>query len=126
MRFLIDESAGVSVAQFLRQEGHDVLAVAEAARRLSDSDILDWAVKEDRIIVTNDKDFGDLIYRSGKTHSGVILLRLRDESASNKVSVLADAIHKYSDRLPGKLTVLSEGKMRVRWEPRQSSGRENE
>ena len=80
LQFLVDESTGIAVIRFLRDFGYDVLAVAEAMPKAEDLDILARAVSERRILVTNDKDFGELVYRSGQAHHGVLLLRLRDES----------------------------------------------
>jgi len=51
--------------------------------------------------VTNDKDFGDLVFRSGMALHGVLLLRLRDESAANRVRVVKSVLERYADRLPG-------------------------
>jgi predicted nuclease of predicted toxin-antitoxin system len=90
MRFLVDESAGSAIAAFLRHLGHDVLAVTETMPQADDSAILGRAVKESRIVVTNDKDFGELIFRSGAAHASVVLLRLRDEAAANRVRVTSD------------------------------------
>jgi predicted nuclease of predicted toxin-antitoxin system len=117
----VDESAGVSVTRYLREQGYDVLAVGELTPRARDNDILNWAVAEERIIVTNDKDFGELVYRSGQRHSGVLLFRLRDEASANKVSVLASALTLYSEKLSGRFTVLSEERVRIRWQPQDTS-----
>lgn len=66
MRFLIDESAGIGVTEYLRTAGHDVLAVAELSPEIDDEIVLAWAVRETRILVTNDKDFGELVFRSAQ------------------------------------------------------------
>lgn len=114
MRFVVDESTGVSVVEYLRSVGHDVLAVAEAMPQADDQDILGRAVSEGRIVVTNDKDFGELIYRSGYEHCGVLLLRLRDESPSSRVRVVKAVLAQYGDRLEGHFTVATEGGVRIR------------
>jgi predicted nuclease of predicted toxin-antitoxin system len=66
MRFLVDESTGAAVVEYLRRSGHDVLAVAETMRQEEDPPILTLAFDEARILITNDKDFGELIFRTGK------------------------------------------------------------
>jgi predicted nuclease of predicted toxin-antitoxin system len=114
MKFLVDESTGSAVAEYLRSAGHDVLAVAEAMPQSEDPDILARAAGEGRIIVTNDKDFGELIFRSGKAHHGVLLLRLHDESSTNRVSVVKSVIEQYIDRLVGCFTVATEVGVRIR------------
>jgi predicted nuclease of predicted toxin-antitoxin system len=87
MKFLVDESTGQSVATYLDRAGYDVVSVADIMPSARDEDILHRAVLEDRIVVTNDKDFGELIYRGGGAHRGIILLRLRDERAANKIQI---------------------------------------
>lgn len=114
MRFIVDESAGVAVANYLRVTGHDVLAIAEIAPRAGDTDILALAVDDKRILVTNDKDFGELVFRSRQDHHGVMLFRLKDESAVNQVRILADVLHRYADRLSGQFIVITETKIRIR------------
>ncbi len=79
MRFIVDKSTGQAVVQYLRDAGHDVQAVAEVMLQATDIDILKHAAAEDRIVITNDKDFGELVFRSGQAHAGVVLLCLQDE-----------------------------------------------
>jgi predicted nuclease of predicted toxin-antitoxin system len=114
MRFIIDESAGIAVVQYLRGAGHDVLAVAEATPQIDDSIILAQAVNETRILVTNDKDFGELVYRSRQPHCGIVLFRLQDESAANRVHVMAALLSQYEARLPAHFTVVTEASVRIR------------
>jgi len=114
MDFVVDESTGTAVAEFLRGLGHDVLNVVESMPQADDPDILARAAAEKRIVVTNDKDFGELVFRTRKSHGGVILLRLRDESAENRVRVLASVLERWADRLSGSFTVATEGKVRIR------------
>jgi predicted nuclease of predicted toxin-antitoxin system len=114
MKFLVDESTGSAVTEYLRSTGHDVLSVAEAIPQADDSDILARAVGEGRIIVTNDKDFGELIFRSGQAHHGVLLLRLHDESSTNRVRVVKSVLEQYLDRLVGCFTVATEVGVRIR------------
>jgi predicted nuclease of predicted toxin-antitoxin system len=71
--FLVDESTGMAVVRHLRELGHDVLAVAETMPQANDVDILTRAAQEQRILITNDKDFGELVYRNGRSHSGIVL-----------------------------------------------------
>ncbi len=63
MRFLVDECTGPAVANWLRAQQHDVFSVYETARGIDDDDVIRRAFAEDRILVTNDKDFGERIYR---------------------------------------------------------------
>jgi len=114
VRFIVDESTGAAVVQYLRSAGHDVLAVSDAMPQASDTDILSRASDEARIVITNDKDFGELVFRRGQTHCGVLLLRLRDESAANRVRVVSAVLERYGRRLADHFTVASDAGVRIR------------
>jgi predicted nuclease of predicted toxin-antitoxin system len=113
MRFVADECTGPTVARWLRQLQHDVLSVYEEARGLDDDEILQKAVADNRILITNDKDFGEMIFREGKTHRGVILLRLEDERVANKIGVLERLLEQYADQLAGNFVVATESTVRI-------------
>lgn len=114
MDFIVDESSGIAVVEYLRSVGHDVLAVADTMPQANDPDILVRAVSEGRILVTNDKDFGDLVFRSGQAHHGVVLLRLHDESSTNRVRVVKSILELHAHRLAGHFTVATEAGVRIR------------
>lgn len=81
MRFLLDESAEYRLASFLRNPGHDVTAIAhDYPAGLADTEVLALARREDRILITNDRDFGELIIRQRLAHAGVIFFRLSDQA----------------------------------------------
>jgi predicted nuclease of predicted toxin-antitoxin system len=81
MRFLVDECTSPAVADWLRSEGHDVFSVYDSARGIDDEAVLEKALAESWILITNDKDFGEKVYRERHHHHGVILMRLADERA---------------------------------------------
>lgn len=112
MRFLVDECTGPAAAAWLRAQGHDVFSVYESARGMTDDDIVRKAFHENRILITNDKDFGDQIYREQKPHRGVVLLRLSDERAKSKIEALEKLLRLYSERLPDQFVVVTEEKVR--------------
>jgi len=114
LRFLVDESTGSGVAEWLRDAGHDVAMMSRSAAPATDSDILAMAVREDRIVVTNDKDFGELVFRSGKVHAGIILVRLSDESAGNRVRMARFVLERCGTQLAGSFTVVTEKTIRLR------------
>jgi predicted nuclease of predicted toxin-antitoxin system len=114
LKFLVDESTGSAVASYLRAAGYDVLSAAESMSQAIDELVLDKAVEEQRILITNDKDFGELVFRSGKKFFGVILLRLRDESSENRVRVTKAVLKNFSDRIKGNFLVASEKRVRIR------------
>ena len=79
MRFLVDECTGPAVAHWLRAQKHEVFSVYEEARGMEDDEVITKAFAENWILITNDKDFGEKIYRERRPHKGVVLLRLEDE-----------------------------------------------
>ena len=117
MRFLVDESAGRSVVELLREAGHDVSAVHETVPGARDAAILSLASSEERVLVTDDKGFGELVFRTSQTHRGVLLLRLHDESPKNRVRVMTAVLNEYGDRLADGFTVASEAGVRFRPSP---------
>ena len=112
MKFLVDECTGPSVASWLRDCGHEVFSVYEDARGAEDDIILQKAFEENWVLITNDKDFGDKVYRNGQLHKGVILLRLENERAASKIKVLSHLLEKYIDRLPNAFVVVTEKQVR--------------
>jgi predicted nuclease of predicted toxin-antitoxin system len=114
VKFIVDESTGMAVAKYLRDAGHDVMAVVESMPHASDRDILREATHKNRIVVTNDKDFGDLVFRSREAHSGVLLLRLKEDVAANRVRVVRMVVEHHSARLANSFTVASEDGVRIR------------
>ena len=112
MKFLVDEFTGPSVAAWLRDHGYEVFSVYEDARGVEDEIILQKAFDENWVLITNDKDFGDKVFRNGRLHKGVILLRLEDERSTSKIKVLSQLLEKYIDRLPNAFVVVTEKQVR--------------
>ena len=114
MRFMVDESTGSAVVKQLRDLEHDVVSVAEEMPQAKDADILDRAANEGRIVLTNDKDFGELAFRSGQVHRGIVLFRLRDESAEHRVHMLRLLLERHLEHLENHFVVVTENGIRVR------------
>lgn len=112
MRFLVDECTGPRVAAWLREQGHEVFSVYDESPGLADFEVLEKAAEEGWILVTNDRDFGELVFRERRRHHGVILLRLQDERSSNKIATLARLLEGFAPELPGKFVVVSETAVR--------------
>jgi predicted nuclease of predicted toxin-antitoxin system len=112
MRFLVDECTGSKVAEWLRSENHEVFSVYDEARGMTDDDILTKAFAENWILITNDKDFGEMIFRERRTHHGVVFMRLDDERAANKIQVLRRLLENYAGKLPEQFVVVTETKVR--------------
>ena len=112
MRFLVDECTGPAVARWLRDQSHEVFSVYEEARGNADDDILDKAYSENWILITNDKDFGEKVYRENKSHHGVIFLRLQDERAASKIDAIKKLLDGYEDQLADAFVVVTETQVR--------------
>lgn len=112
MRFLVDECTGVHVAHWLRKQGHEVFSVYEQALGITDKDVLHKAYTENYVLITNDKDFGDKIYRDKSLHKGIIFLRLEDERSANKIKVLSQFLLQYEHHIVDCFVVVSETQIR--------------
>lgn len=109
---------GSSVADWLMEQRHDVSSVYKDYRGESDHFVLEKAKAEERILLTNDKDFGEMIFRQKRPHSGVILLRLEHERPANEIAALRRLLEQYSDQLAGHFVVVTESAVRImrEWE----------
>lgn len=79
---------------------------------MSDEDIIRKCYRERWILITNDKDFGEKIYREKQPHSGVIFLRLEDERSANKIETLYRLLEVYTTELTDRFVVVSEKQVR--------------
>jgi predicted nuclease of predicted toxin-antitoxin system len=115
MRFLADESLERRVALFLRSLGHDVSIIGvDHPRSLPDEEVLRIAHRERRILITNDRDFGELIFRQRLPHRGVIYFRLGlDASADERIERLSDLLSRHQV-LGGRFLVVEPGRIRSR------------
>ena len=85
MRFLVDECTGPKVAEWLRNQGYEIFSVFDDARGMEDDEVIQKAYAESWILITNDKGFGEKVYRERRPHRGVTFMRLEDERAANKI-----------------------------------------
>ena len=113
MKFLTDVNASGTLARWLIQRNHDVVKVSEKNPRMTDEEILSWAMSENRIIVTTDKDFEEMIWRQGKPHCGV--LRMENLPRRERLELMQDVLDRHSDDLEaGAIVIASSTKFRVR------------
>jgi len=114
MKFLLDENVDYRLVSFLTQRGYHVSSVAkDSMYGLADEDVLAMATQEHRILITNDKDFGELIVRRHFPHRGVLLFRLKDESLVNVQTRLQHVLTYYHDQLHSFL-VITQTRVRIR------------
>ena len=113
MRFLADESCDFGVVRILRASGHDVLAVSEIFPRLSDEDVALWARREDRVLLTEDKDFGQLAFASGGPSGSVILIRFPAGTRTALPPAVLEIVDRLAEQLSGTFIVIQPGRVRV-------------
>jgi len=114
LKFLCDEGVDRPIVEALRAAGHDVTYVAEQNPGVEDQDVLQAASREDRVLVTADKDFGELVFRQGRLHSGVVLLRLHGLGPSDKAQVAVAAVAEHGPELERSFAVLEQSRIRIR------------
>jgi len=114
LKFLIDESSGKKLFSFLLQKGFDVKFVGDIMLGSSDENILNLAEKENRILITNDKDFGELVFRFKMQAPGIILLRLKNDSPLNRQGCISYLVKNFYNKIENNFIVLSESYVRMR------------
>jgi predicted nuclease of predicted toxin-antitoxin system len=113
MRFLADESCDFAIVHALRTNGYDVLAVSEITPRAEDSDVIRLAVHEKRILLTEDKDFGRLVYSHGQKTLGVIFLRFPTSVRKQIAKDVVKLVKRQGERLIGSFITVQPGRIRI-------------
>ena len=114
LRFLIDVGVGIGIEKYLREVGYNTKAVREIDPRMEDEEIIRTAVSENRMVVTMDKDFGELVYHSSMAHCGVLLLRLENANGLEKLKIVKHIIENYSSQIKNCFCVFQNDKFRIR------------
>jgi predicted nuclease of predicted toxin-antitoxin system len=114
MKYLVDVGVGKKVENWLKENGFDVLSVRDIDSRAKDSQILRWAVDQQRMIISMDKDFGELVYNSGQPHTVVLILRLEDADGDTKVDVIKKILAEFYDKIESHFCVFQDGRLRIR------------
>ena len=112
MKIVADESVEVEIVRALRKV-HNVRAVAEESPGLDDSAVLSISLEENAVLLTADKDFGELVHRRHQSGHGVVLLRLASVRAAEKAAIVEQAFARYADRFSGCFSVISPGQVRA-------------
>ncbi len=117
MNFLADEACAGPVIRAPREAGHDVVAISEVAAGAADDEVLERALNEKRVLITEDRDFGELVYARGRSSTGVILVRFPSSARRAKPSTVVEAVAKLGVRLYDSFTVVEAGRVRVSGRP---------
>ena len=121
MQFLANENLPLDVVEAVRKIGHDVAWIRTDAPGSKDRDILKRAVSEQRILLTFDKDFGDLAFQFGLSAScGIVLFRLQASSSAALATLVVTALQSRTD-WAGQFSVVEAGRIRMRPLPTPSA-----
>ena len=107
MRFLVDACAGRRLAQWLLENGHDVIEADSLGPDPGDTALLETAASSNRMLITIDTDFGELIFRHGQGHAG--LVRIPDVPVEQRIALLAQVIHRYGAALEDRAIITIRG-----------------
>ena len=113
MLLLADESCDFSVVRALRAAGHDVKAVVETHRGASDEDVIQLAISEQRILLTEDKDFGQLVYAAVGSTGGVVFIRFPATARTGLPATVVELFAKHAAELVGSFSVVQPGRVRI-------------
>lgn len=114
MSLLADENIEQQIVQRLRQDGHQVLYVIEMEPSITDDVVLQRANEHHALLLTGDKDFGELVFRQGLVYSGVTLIRLDPLPPESKADLVSQAFTAHGAEMEHAFSVISPGRLRVR------------
>jgi predicted nuclease of predicted toxin-antitoxin system len=115
VRWLVDECLDAALVRHLRDLGHDVVYMAEIAPAANDAEILARARADGRLLLTEDKDFGDLVFRRGGRVPGIVMLRVDPAMHALKRRRLDAAMGRFGEKgLQGRYTIVEEARFRSR------------
>lgn len=118
LRFLVDEGCDFAVVRALRKAGFDVLAVCEIMPRANDCDIIKLSHAENRVLITEDKDFGWLVFVSHAESAGVVLIRFPGNARSTLSDTVVWVAESYASELENAFVVLEPNQVRFSSSPR--------
>jgi predicted nuclease of predicted toxin-antitoxin system len=114
MNFFADESLDRQIITRLRQDGHTVLDVTEMYPGISDDEVLSMANESKAILLTADRDFGDLVFRQGRLTEGVVLIRLAGLPSTKKAELVSTIINRHVKEVQQAFSVITPGSIRIR------------
>ena len=114
MTLVADESVDFGIIKGLRQKGINVFSVAEECFGINDSEVLKLTVKKKCLLITEDKDFGELAFRLKFQHKGILLIRLSDLPRKERLLLAVETIAPHLNKLTGNFSVLSKNGLRIK------------
>lgn len=114
MELVVDESVDFGIIRILRERGYTVISVTENFSGIKDPKVLEIANEKGILLLTEDKDFGDLVYRFQLPHKGILLIRLNNITRLKRFKLVADLLDKYFDELKNNFSVFTHKGIRIR------------
>jgi predicted nuclease of predicted toxin-antitoxin system len=114
MKVVADESVDFGIVINLREKGFEVISVLEDYSGVSDQDVIKIAVENKCLLLTEDKDFGELTYRLKLLHYGILLIRLNDLGRKERIEIVSKLLEQYFDSLGENFTVLTRKGLRIK------------
>jgi len=114
MKFLANENIPLASNQYLEKKGYDIIHVGVVNSSITDEEVMKLAIMENRVIITFDRDYGNLVFRDGYQPPGVIYLRLQDYPPIYPGEFVHALIESDTYMFEGQFTVASENHIRQR------------
>lgn len=114
MNFVADENIDIEVINILRKAGYAILSIAEDFPGIPDGEVLEIANNQNAILITGDKDFGELVFRLGRATNGVVLTRILGITQEQKARMILEVFINYANGFTGNFTVIDNKKIRIK------------
>lgn len=114
MNIVADEGVDRPIVEHLRDDGHVVAYIAEESPSITDDQVLTLANTQAAVLLTIDKDFGELVFRLNRVDHGVVLVRLEGLPATTKATIVAQAFRQYGHEMHAAFSVIGPGSVRIR------------
>ena len=114
MNLVADESVDKPIVDRLRDDGHEVWYITEMSPSITDDSVLQCANERQALLITADKDFGEMVYRQGLIHGGVVLLRLTGLTATTKAVIASKVFADHASEFIGAFSVIAPSIVRIR------------
>jgi len=113
VRFIADVNVEKPIVDYLSEDGYDIKWVPDYNCEILDEDLLNLANAEKRVLITNDKDFGELIFLQRRLSAGIILFRVKGQRVEDKVKLVKKLLDKYSEKILNHFIVMTKEKIRI-------------
>ena len=114
IKFIADVNIEKVLVDFLREQGFDVLWIPDYNCHMKDDELLNLANKENRILITNDTDFGEFVFLQKKLTMGIVLIRVKGQEVNKKLRSLSKLIKFYPNKIENHFVVISDRRIRFR------------